>query len=45
MSKYYSNISKKLKEYFKILEPNYPKWLNEYIDTKELLSQQYISIK
>ena len=44
MSKYYSNISKKLKEYFKILEPNYPEWLNEYIDTKELLSQQYISI-
>ena len=44
MSKYYDNISKEIKEYFKILEPNFPEWLNEYIDTKELLSQQYISV-
>ena len=44
MSKYYDNISKEIKDYFKILEPNYPEWLNEYIDTKELLSQQYISV-
>ena len=44
MSKYYSNISKEIKDYFAILEPNFPEWLNEYIDTKELLSQQYISI-
>ena len=44
MHKYYDNINNELKEYFKILEPNYPEWLNEYIDTKELLSQQYISI-
>ena len=45
MSKYYENIaSKEVKDYFKILEPNFPDWLNEYIDTKELLSQQYISI-
>ena len=44
MSKYYSNISKEIKDYFEILEPNFPEWLNEYIDTKELLSQQYISI-
>ena len=44
MSKYYSNISKKIKDYFAILEPNFPEWLNEYIDTKELLSQQYISV-
>ncbi len=43
MHKYYDNINNELKEYFKILEPNYPEWLNEYIDTKELLSQQYIS--
>ena len=44
MSKYYSNISKEIKDYFAILEPNFPEWLNEYIDTKKLLSQQYISI-
>ena len=44
MSKYYDNISKELKDYFAILEPNFPEWLNEYINTKELLSQQYISV-
>ena len=44
MSKYYDNISKEIKEYFKILEPDFPEWLNEYIDTKELLSQKYISV-
>ncbi len=44
MGKYYDNISQEIKDYFKILEPNFPEWLNEYIDTKELLSQQYISI-
>ena len=44
MSKYYSNISKEIKDYFAILESNFPEWLNEYIDTRELLSQQYISV-
>ena len=44
MSKYYDNISKEIKDYFKILEPDFPEWLNEYIDTKELLLQQYISV-
>ena len=44
MSKYYDNISMEIKNYFKILEPDFPEWLNEYIDTKELLSQQYISV-
>ena len=44
MNKYYSNIKKEVKDYFEILEPNFPEWLNEYINTKELLSQQYISI-
>ena len=44
MGIYYDNISKKIKEYFKILEPNFPKWLNEYIDTEKLLEQQYISV-
>ena len=44
MSKYYDNVSKEIKDYFKILEPDFPEWLNEYIDTKELLAQQYISV-
>lgn len=44
MSKYYYNVSKEIKDYFKILEPEFPEWLNEYIDTKELLLQQYISV-
>lgn len=44
MSKYYDNISKEIKDYFEILEPDFPEWLNEYIDTKELLHQQYISV-
>ena len=41
---YYKSISKELKQYFDILEPDYPSWLDEYINTKELLSQNYISI-
>ena len=44
MSKYYDNVSKEIKDYFKILEPDFPEWLNDYIDTKELLLQQYISV-
>lgn len=44
MKPYYDNLNTEIKEYFKILEPEFPDWLNEYIDTKELLSQQYISI-
>ena len=44
MSNYYDNISNEIKDYFEILEPDFPEWLNEYIDTKELLSQQYISV-
>jgi len=44
MSNYFKNLNKEIKEYFEILEPDYPMWLNEYINTKELLSQQYISV-
>lgn len=44
MSKYYDNISKEIKDYFEILEPNFPEWLNDYIETKELLKQRYISV-
>ena len=42
--KYYDKVNKEIKDYFKILEPNFPDWLNDYIDTKELLTQQYISV-
>ncbi len=41
---YYENLNKDLKEYFRVLEPDFPKWLNEYINTKRLLYQQYISV-
>ena len=41
---YVENINEKIKEYFNILEPAFPKWLNEYINTEILLKQQYISV-
>lgn len=41
---YINNLNKRIKEYFNILEPEFPKWLNEYINTKELLFQQHTSI-
>lgn len=31
-------------EYYKILSPDYPDWLDEYINTKELQSQKYVSV-
>ncbi len=42
--KYLDTLSKEIKEYFAILEPDFPQWLIEYINTEELLKQQYISI-
>ena len=42
--KYYDKVDKEVKDYFKILEPKFPEWLNDYIDTNELLAQQYISV-
>ena len=41
---YLNEIDKRIIEYLKILEPNFPEWLIEYINTKELLKQRYISI-
>ena len=32
-----------IQEYFKILSPEFPTWLYDYINTKEMLHQQYIS--
>ena len=40
---YIDNVNKKIREYFNILEPEYPNWLNEYINTDILLKQQHIS--
>ena len=41
---YLENLNPITREYFKILEPDFPEWLNEYINTKEMLKQQYISV-
>ena len=41
---YLDEADKRTIEYFKVLEPNFPEWLVEYINTEELLKQRYISI-
>lgn len=41
---YLDNLNPITKEYFKVLEPDFPEWLNEYINTNEMLKQQYISV-
>ncbi len=33
-----------IKEYFSILSPDYPEWLNDYIETNRMQKQQYISV-
>ena len=42
--KYIETVNKLIKEYFKILSPEFPEWLNEYIETERMLKQQYISV-
>ena len=37
MNNYWNNLNKKIKEYFKILSPEFPEWLNEYINTPEVI--------
>lgn len=44
MNDYLENLNDKIKNYFNVLEPEFPEWLNEYINTPELLKQQYISV-
>lgn len=41
---YFDNVHKDILEYYKILEPKFPEWLKDYINTKELLKQNYISV-
>lgn len=42
--KYIDSVDKRVLDYFNMLEPNFPEWLNDYIETKELLKQRYISM-
>lgn len=44
MNKYYDNLNEEVKAYFSILSKEFPKWLLEYIDTKEMKRISKISI-
>ena len=44
MSKYWNNLPSLRKEYFKILSPDFPKWLFDYIETDEMLRLSGISM-
>lgn len=44
MSNYLNNLPKEKKKYFNMLEPNFPDWLLDYINTKEMLFQNKISV-
>ena len=37
MEKYLENLNEEIREYLKILSPEFPKWLLEYINTPEIL--------
>ena len=41
---YLDNIDRRIKDYFDVLESNFPTWLLDYINTDSLLKQQYISV-
>ena len=41
---YLDKLDDKKREYFKVLEPEFPLWLVEYINTDAMLKQQYISM-
>lgn len=42
--KYIDSVDKRVLDYFNVLEPSFPEWLNDYMETKELLKQKYISV-
>lgn len=44
MNKYFSNLNEGIKEYFKILSPEIPDFLEEYINTPEMQKQSGISV-
>ena len=37
MEEYFENLNVEIKEYLKILSPEFPEWLLEYINTPEML--------
>ena len=41
---YIEKNNKLIKDYLKILSPDYPEWLNKYIETERMLKLQYISV-
>ena len=41
---YIEKTSKLIRDYYKILSPDFPEWLNEYIETERMQKQQYISV-
>ena len=44
MSKYFENLDERIKKYFKILSPEIPEFLEEYIETKPMQKQAGISV-
>ena len=42
--KYIEKTSKLIRDYFSILSPEYPEWLDEYINTDRMQKQKYISV-
>ena len=44
MSKYFEKLNKEIKEYFKILSPEIPEFLEDYIEVPEMQKQAGISV-
>lgn len=44
MKNYFDNLNDETKEYFRILSPEFPKWMHEYINTPELQRIHKISM-
>ena len=44
MTRYIDNLNDEIKEYFKILSPEYPTWLDDYINTPAMMRISKISI-
>ena len=44
MGKYFDSLNDEVKEYFKILSPDYPEWIEDYIAVEELQHEASISM-
>ena len=44
MKEYFENLNEEIKEYLKILSPEFPEWLKEYINTPEMLRLNKINM-